>query len=158
MRSNPKNCTSNAIQPQKIHHKCDPTRINTPQKQSNHHKCNPILNKYTTIVRVYRSSFCSSEIFWNLLTLRNMLIWYLSGFCIWRRLAGRGDRCLHSYKWSLLGSNSHPPHHPSPKCVYFLFPSALFVYFSILYLFVYYVVLTLIHMLTPTWIWTPKEL
>ena len=80
---------------------------------------------------------------WNLLhilTLRNMFIWYLSGFCIWRRLAGRGDRCLHSYKWSLLGSNSHPPHHPSPKCVYFLFPSAQF---SIC--FYLYVVLTYAH-------------
>ena len=99
-----------------------------------HHNCTSLQVKFLFI--------------WNLLhilTLRNMFIWYLSGFCIWWRLAGRGDRCLHSYKWSLLGSNSHPPHHHSPKCVYFLFPSALFVYFSILYLFLYYVVLTYAH-------------
>ena len=67
MPSNPKRIHHKCDLTQKIHHKCDPTPKNKPQMQSNpkgkHHKYNPIPKECTTIVRVYRSSFCSYEIF-----------------------------------------------------------------------------------------------
>ena len=47
-----------------------------------------------------------------------------------------GERCLHSYKWSLLGSNSHPPHHSSQVCLFpvLQFSSKLFFFYKLHFL------------------------
>ena len=148
MRSNPKKYTTNAIQPQKY-------TTNAIQPQWIHHKCNTILKKYTTIVRVYRWSFCSSKTFCIYSLFETCWSDIYLAFVFgggWLEEETGAFTPTNGHYWDPIATH-HTTQVPSVSIFYFLLLYFLTYEFSICFFNMLF-----LHMLTPKWIWTPKEI